>query len=460
MRKLTKCRNAIVAVCTVACGLILNAEGDQHVETESLQAAIDAASASGGGRVVVAKGRHVTGQLYLKSNVELHLEEGAVLEGAAGLHNYAVHALPFSEGTWSAVVMALGVTNVAITGKGEIFGNGKLFEPVKTYGVCQEGFRPRGVFFSECRGIRLEDFRLRDAACWGIVLKCCDGMTARRVKIDSVANLNNDGFDIEAKNVLIEDCDVQTGDDAFCIKSNNPDFVVENVTVRRCVARSHCNGYKLGTASHGTMRNIRIEHCRTEAPRRVYRDLAPMPADLIRWYPVAGAPTYLCGPGIGAICVECVDGGTVEDVFVDDVEVSGFQVPVFVRGGMRRNRANGIPPGNRHVLRNVFISNVRGRAEMAIASSVTGVRGCRPEHVVLRNFEIECVGAGVSDKPFCEPGEETTGCYPEANMFRDYRLPCYGLYVDQADDVKTENLNFSIRAGTGDSRASVYFSKR
>lgn len=97
---------------------------------------------------------------------------------------------------------------------------------------------------------------------------------------------------------------------------------------------------------------------------------------------------------------------------------------------------------------------------MAIASSVTGVRGCRPEHVVLRNFEIECVGAGVSDKPFCEPGEETAGCYPEANMFRDYRLPCYGLYVDQADDVKTENLNFSIRTGTGDSRASVYFSKR
>ena len=410
--------------------------------------------------MVVAKGRHVTGQLYLKSNVELHLEEGAVLEGAVGLHNYVVHALPFSEGTWSAVVMALGVTNVAITGKGEIFGNGKSFEPVKAVGVCSEGFRPRGVFFSECRGIRLEDFRLRDAACWGIDLKRCDGMTARRVKIDSVANHNNDGFDIEAKNVLIEDCDVQAGDDAYCIKSNDPGFTVENVTIRRCMARSHCNGYKLGTASHGTMRNIRIGQCRTEAPWRVYRDLAPMPTDLTRWYPVAGAPTYLCGPGIGAICVECVDGGTVEDVVVDDVEVSGFQVPVFVRGGLRRNRTNGIPPSDRRILRNIRISNVRGRAEMAIASSVTGVEGCRPASVILRDFDIECVGAGVSDRPTHEPGEETAGRYPEANMFRDYRLPCYGLYVDQADDVKTENLNFTIRRGTNDSRAPVYFSKR
>lgn len=444
-----------LVLMAVAAGTL--AYGAEDLETGRWQAAIDAAAKRGGGRVCVPEGRHVVGQLYLKSNVELHLEDGASLEGAPGLHNYAVHKLPFSEGTWSAVVMGLNVTNVAITGKGEIFGNGKMFEPVKAYGVSQEGFRPRGVFFSNCRNIRLEDFTLRDAACWGIVLKCCDGMVARRVKVDSVANHNNDGFDIEAKNVLIEDCDVDAGDDAYCIKSNDPGFTVENVTVRNCMARSHCNGYKLGTASHGTMRNIRIERCRTAAPRRVYRDLAPMPDDLTQPHPVKGAPAYLCAGGIGAICVECVDGGVVENVRVDDVEVRGFSVPIFVRGGTRSGRTCGTPPNDKYVLRDVVISNVRGRAERAIASSVTGVKGCRPADIVLRDIELECVGEGANAKPFRVPGPEAAGKYPEGTMFSGYHLPCYGLFVDQADGVKVENVRFTLRAGTTDSRDPIHF---
>ena len=444
-----------LVLMAVAAGTL--AYGAEDLETGRWQAAIDAAAKRGGGRVCVPKGRHVVGQLYLKSNVELHLEDGASLEGAPGLHNYAVHKLPFSEGMWSAVVMGLNVTNVAITGKGEIFGNGKMFEPVKAYGVSQEGFRPRGVFFSNCRNIRLEDFTLRDAACWGIVLKCCDGMVARRVKVDSVANHNNDGFDIEAKNVLIEDCDVDAGDDAYCIKSNDPGFTVENVTVRNCMARSHCNGYKLGTASHGTMRNIHIERCRTAAPRRVYRDLAPMPTDLTQPHLVKGAPAYLCAGGIGAICVECVDGGVVENVRVDDVEVRGFSVPIFVRGGTRSGRTCGTPPNDKYVLRDVVISNVRGRAERAIASSVTGVKGCRPADIVLRDIELECVGEGANAKPFRVPGPEAAGKYPEGTMFSGYHLPCYGLFVDQADGVKVENVRFTLRAGTTDSRDPIHF---
>ena len=438
--------------------LAVTACAAEEIETAKWQAAIDAVAAKGGGRVTVPAGRHVTGQLYLKSNVELHLAEGASLVGAPGLHNYTVHKLPFSEGTWSAVVMGLNVTNVAITGKGEVFGNGQLFEKVRTKGaICQEGFRPRGIFFSECRGIRLEDFTLRDAACWGMVLKCCDGMTARRVRIDSNANLNNDGFDVEAKNVLIEDCDVDAGDDAYCIKSNDPGFTVENVTVRNCMARSHCNGYKLGTASHGTMRNILVEHCRTAPSRRVYRDLAPMPTDLTKPNPVKGAPTYLCSCGIGAICVECVDGGVVENVRVDDVDVCGFSVPIFVRGGTRSGRSCGTPPNDKYVLRDVVISNVRGRAERAIASSVTGVKGCRPANVILRDIAIECVGEGANAKPFRVPGPEAAGKYPEATMFSGYRLPCYGLFVDQADGVKTENVRFTVRNGTADSREPIHF---
>lgn len=430
---------------------------DTELETAIWQGKIDAAAEKGGGRVTVPAGRHITGQLYLKSGVELHLEEGAILEGAPGAENYTVHELPYSEGAWMAVVMALKQHDIAITGKGEIFGNGKLFEKRKVAKGCNEGTRPRGIFFSQCRNITLKDFTLRDAACWGIVLKCCDGMTARRVKIDSNANYNNDGFDLEAKNVLIEDCDVDAGDDAYCIKSNDPKFTVENITIRNCIARSHCNGYKIGTASHGTIRNIRFEHCRTAASRRVYRDVVPMPTDLTTWPKVpANVPKYLTGAGIGAICVECVDGGIVENVIADDIEIAGFQVPFFVRGGSRTGRACGTPPNDKYILRNVLISNVRGRAEQAVASSVSGVPRCRPRNIVIRDIDVECVGAGKSDEPFRLPGSEKDGAYPEGTMFRDYRLPAYGLFVDQADEVELKNVKFRLRPGTEDNREPIH----
>ena len=118
--------------------------GAEEVETAKWQAAIDSV-ADRGGVVSIPAGRHLVGQLNLKSNVELYLEKGAVLEGAVGLEHYRVTTLPYSEGTWSAVVSAIGVTNVAITGEGEIFGNGTAWPQPEDYGGNQEGRRPRHV---------------------------------------------------------------------------------------------------------------------------------------------------------------------------------------------------------------------------------------------------------------------------------------------------------------------------
>lgn len=445
-----------LAVCaSVVCGA--------ELETARWQSAIDAAAANGGGRVVVPSGIHPVGQLELKSNVALHLEKGAVLEGAAGMENYRAVTLPYSEGTWSAVVVGFGVTNVAITGSGEINGRGERFSMDfrnVPKNICLEGLRPRGIVFADSADIRLEGFTLRDAACWGIVFKCCDGVVARRVRIDSHAHHNNDGFDIEARNVLIEDCDVDGGDDAICIKSNTPDFTVENVVVRRCVARSHCNGLKLGTASHGTMRNIRFEDCRTDFPRRDFIDRTPgregRPA-----YERKGFERYKSGVGISAICVECVDGGIVENVTFDGIDVQGFMVPIFVRGGSRTSRRCGIPPSDKRILRNIAIRNVRGSALATIPSSISGVDACRPNDVLLENVDIVCVG---ENKPmswrFDTPGSELDGCYPEATMFRRLRLPAFGLYVDRADRICLRNARFSLRAGDTDFRQPAFFSER
>ena len=424
-------------------------------ETDAFQQQIDRIAAQGGGRVVIPAGVHRVGSLELRSNVELHLEKGAVLEGAVGLEHYRVVTLPYSEGTWSAVVMGLNVTNIAITGEGTIHGRGHDWPIPVGWTDNHEGKRARGLFFSECRDVRLKDFTLRDAACWGIVFKCCDGVVARRVKIDSQANCNNDGFDVEAKNVLIEDCDVDTGDDALCVKSNNPDFTVENVVFRNCIARSHCNGIKIGTATHGRIRNVRYENIRLAAPRRDFLDTRP--GNEGKWFfrhrHLRGSAT---GFGIGAIALECVDGGSVEDVTVENVELSGFLVPIFVRSGARTGRACGTPPNTLYRMRNIVVRNVRGRAEDDRASTVTGVGRVRPENVRLENIDIVCVGSGreESEKYMKTPMPDRTKAYPEATMF-GRACPAFGLYAEQVDGLVLENVKFTLAEGTEDVRPPV-----
>ena len=434
------------------------------IETEMWQGRIDEAFSAGGGRVSIPAGRHLVGQLDLKSGVELHLEEGAVLEGVPGLENYRVTELTCSEGTWSAIVFALNATNVAVTGKGTIFGNGLAWPQPNGYANQgpgqQEGLRARGLFFGDCKGVKLEDFTLHDAACWGIVFKRTDGVVARRVTIDSHANFTNDGFDIEARNVLIEDCDVDSGDDAFCVKSNDPEFAVENVTVRRCTGRTQCNVFKIGTASHGVMRNIVFEDCRAEPARRDFLgnyEEHPGKSHFF-WKATKRSPF---GHANSAIAVECVDGGLLENVRYSRIEIAGgaAKVPIFVRGGTRSGRKTGVPPSRFHVLRNVLIEGVKGEADGCVASSITGVDGCRVKNVTLRDIDIICRGAGREEgaKAMEEPVPYLPGSYPDVEIsFGRHILPAYGLYIDRADGVTLENARFHLAPGDEDPRPAVY----
>ena len=89
-----------------------------------------------------------------------------------------------------------------------------------------------------------------NAPSWVFRILECDGVIVRGVRIYSYVNQNNDGIDIDAKNVVVSDCIVDCEDDAICLKSDNPDFLVENITITNCIAASNCNAIKFGTASH------------------------------------------------------------------------------------------------------------------------------------------------------------------------------------------------------------------
>ncbi len=423
-------------------------------ETAKWQAEIDRASASGGGVVSVPAGVHRVGGLELRSNVELRLEEGAVLEALYGLENYRVVKLPYSEGDWSAIVMGLNVTNAAVTGDGMIDGRGALWPPTpKGFKGCHEGLRPRGLFFAYSKDIRLEGYTLRNTACWGQVFKNCDGVTARGITVFNHGNQNNDGFDIEARNVLIENCVLDTNDDQFCIKSNDPGFTVENVTIRNCVARGQASAFKIGTATRGVVRHVRVENLRCEPTHGIFSRYADgTPAKYLYHLGVYYHPeTYPYGFGLIGIAVECVDGGCVEDVVVDGVTfVDGFKIPIFVRADRRAHHHadDGLKRGGHNVLKDVVIRNVKGYVIGPTASSITGTKDFRVQNVLLENIDIVQPGAGEAAGRLAaeDPAPYRENCYPSPDIYFPGILPAYGLYVDYADGVELKNVRFRTLA--------------
>ena len=433
-------------------------------ETDRWQAEIDRVSAAGGGRVTIPAGRHLVGQLDLRNGVELYLEKGAVLEAAYGLENYRVVTLPYSEGTWSAIIMGLNVTNIAVTGEGMIDGQGAKWPPTpKGFKGCHESLRPRGIFFAYSKDIRIEGYTLRNTACWGQVFKNCDGLVARNITVFNHGNQNNDGFDIEAKNVLIENCDLDTNDDAFCIKSNDPGFTVENVTIRNCIARGQASAFKIGTATRGVVRYVRVENLRCEPTQGIFSQYADgTPAKYLYHLGVYNhSENYPYGFGLIGIAIECVDGGCVEDVVVDGVTfVDGYKIPIFVRADRRahHNEGDGLKRGERNVLRGVIIRNVRGYVIGPTASTITGTKDFRVQDVLLENIDIVQPGAGeiAGRIALGDPAPYRENCYPSPDIFYPGILPAYGLYVDYADDVVLKDVKFrTLAEGPVDIRPEV-----
>ena len=421
-------------------------------ETAKWQAAIDRIAAAGGGVVSVPPGVHRVGGLELRSNVELHLEKGAVLEALSGHENYRVVELPFSEGSWRAIIMGVGVTNVAVTGEGTIDGQGAKWLPrPKGSKGLNEGSRARGLFFAHSKNIRLEGYTLRNTASWGQAFKICDGITARNITLFNHGNMNNDGFDVEAKNVLIENCVLDTNDDQFCLKANDPDFTIENVTIRNCIARGQASAFKIGTATRGIVRNVRVSNLRCEPTRGIFSEYADgTPCDFLYHLTVYDhSENYPFGFSLIGIAVECVDGGRVEDIVVDGVEfVDGFKIPIFVRSDRRdhHNENDGFRRGEHNVLKDVVIRNVKGYVVGPTASSITGTKDFRVQNVLLENVDIVQPGAGVvaSELAMKNPRPYRENCYPTPDIFYPGILPAYGLYVDYADDVVLNNVKFRL----------------
>lgn len=391
-----------------------------------LQGEIDALSRSGGGVLVLPKGAYLTARLELKSDVVLRLERGATVLASTNRQDYGCDGGPHRR---LSVIGACGARNIGIEGEGRIDGRGGM------YSRHDDGpDRWRSLHLVDCSDVRLEGVSFVDSNYWTVFLQRCDGVVVRHVTIRSQTNFNNDGLDLEVRNAVVEDCDIDSDDDAICFKSHSPGFAVENVAVARCRLSSHCNFIKFGTASFGVFRNVSVRDCELVTRTTGLRDWTTR--DM-------GVPDRTWG--ISGIALEVVDGGGVENVVVDGVKLNGGVMnPVFIRLGTRHESS----VRGRPFLRNVTIANVTSvsNAYSLLPIFISGVKDARISDVVLRNVDVAFKAQGrLTDLAVEVP--ELERAYPEIHLFGD-RFPSYGAFVRHADRVRFENVTYRTVGGT------------
>ncbi len=404
------------------------------LNTNSIQKGIDFISENGGGRLVFYVGRYLTGTVYLKSNVTIQLEEGAILAGSLNPLDYEMN------NNWTALIFALNQQNIGITGRGVIDGRGfevannlvdliekgVISDPLK-YDRPRETIRPQNIYFRGCRNVIIRGIMLKDPGSWNQQYDQCRNVVIDGITVDSKSYWNNDGVDIvDCDSVSVTNSYFDAADDGICLKSHSADFICQNVYIHNNTVRTSANGIKFGTASLGGFRNIKI--------------ISNLVFDTYR----------------SAITFAAVDGGIVENVVVDSLRSINTGNVIFLRIGERR-------AGKKGKMNNISISNVYAEVPSTkpdagynyegpvedlprniSPSSIVGMPDALIENVTLKNIEIHYPGGG--NPSYAKVGldelnkvPEMGASYPEFSMFRE--LPAWGFYIRHARGVRFENVN-------------------
>ncbi len=266
----------------------------QTIDTIAIQEAVDTCHEAGGGTVLVPPGTYVTGTIYLKSHVTLHLANGATLLGSSRPEDYNPDDVfpenpHFSSENVSGahLIIAYMADHVAITGEGTIDGNSSaFFEPLpaeeitlsyrsKTRNFPIRDWRPaQMVFFCRCSNISVRDASLNNSPYWTLFFLGCRDVQVRGVRVTNPPQTQNgDGIDIDCcRDVTVSDCIIRSGDDAITLRGYNSllgehDQACEHVTITNCVLSTPCCAMRVGVGSgivrDCTISNLVIKETRT-----------------------------------------------------------------------------------------------------------------------------------------------------------------------------------------------------
>ena len=377
----------------------------------ALMAAIEAAHEAGGGRVMVPAGIYFSdGPLHLKSGVNLHISEGAILKFSDNAEQYLPAVKVRWEGTvcwnYSPLIYAYQKKDIALTGTGIIDGNGrtwsigwrKVQKPDKKVlrqmgndllpedqrvfangildlngdgkddghgGGKPHWLRPALIHFYECENILLEGLTIKNSPFWTVHPAFSKNIIARNLNIYG-GYLNDDGIDPDScEDVLIENCYIETRDDAIAIKSGRDQDAWErgpckNVLVRNCRLNSGVNSFCIGSEMSGGASEIFVEDCHILSGRH----------------------------GLNFKC-NLDRGGHVERVFMRNIKMDEVRDAVFIfRMDYHGYRGNNFPTK----FNDFYASNIICEKVDSLPFKLVGVEEEPLERIFLQNIKVKKAG--------------------------------------------------------------------
>jgi polygalacturonase len=396
------------------------ASGDGRTDcTDAFRKAIEECNTAGGGRVVVPEGEFLTGAIYLKSNVNLHITENAVVKFSTDPSMYLPVVFTRWEGVecmnYSPLIYAFEEENIAVTGEGILDGQGnndnwwswkgnkesgwvkgmpdqkaarkKLFEMAENNippeeRIFGEGSYLRPNFFQSyrSRNILIEGVTFKNSPMWFLHPVLCENITVKDVRFDGLGP-NNDGCNPESsKDILITGCFFNTGDDCIAIKSgrNNDgrrlNTASENIIIRDCIMKEGHGGVVIGSEISGSVRNVFAENCEMSSP------------DLDRAL---------------RIKTNSLRGGTVENVYLRDIKVGEVSEAVIkINYLYEEGDAGEFTPS----VRNINVKNLTSdKSPYAIwikAYERSPVEGLHLENCTFNNVDNKSILEYVKDASF------------------------------------------------------------
>lgn len=392
-----------------------------RLSTAAVQKAIDSCNAAGGGTVSVPAGNYKIGSIVLRSNVTLNLENGATLYGSTDIADYQPMTTDYVSLRTNVptiqLIYADNASNVAITGLGTIDGRGKAF-PKLTWN--DEGItRPHLLRLIRCSDVTVSGVTLKNSGCWMQHYLACDRVKIHGITVINRNNYNNDALDLDGcHNVTVSDMIADSDDDGITLKSTSP-RLCEDITISNCVVSSHCNAIKLGTETNGGFRNI------------IVRGVVVKPsADQSSQY--FGLPT-----GHSAISLEIVDGGSMSNVDIADITITGTESPIFIRlADRRRPYAENAPIDKVGSISGIRLHDILIDGARPTGCSITGIEGHPVTDVQISDVTMRHAGG---QPVTAAPADEKIAEYPEATMWGI--LPAKGFWLNHTRNVTFRNVN-------------------
>lgn len=425
-------KNIIIAMTLAAAALTAEARvyditdygavsDTMRLSTAAVQKAIDSCNAAGGGTVSVPTGNYKIGSIVLRSNVTLNLENGATLYGSTDIADYQPMTTDYvslrTNMPTIQLIYADNASNVAITGLGTIDGRGKAFPKLSWN---DEGItRPHLLRLIRCSDVTVSGVTLKNSGCWMQHYLACDRVKIHGITVINRNNYNNDALDLDGcHNVTVSDMIADSDDDGITLKSTSP-RLCEDITISNCVVSSHCNAIKLGTETNGGFRNI------------IVRGVVVKPsADQSSRY--FGLPT-----GHSAISLEIVDGGSMSNVDIADITITGTESPIFIRlADRRRPYAENVPIDKVGSISSIRLHDILIDGAGPTGCSITGIEGHPVTDVQISDVTMRHAGG---QPVTAAPADEKIAEYPEATMWGI--LPAKGFWLNHTRNVTFRNVN-------------------